>query len=254
MFLLHGAADEQGLLAAAPGAHPRAPRAGGRGDSSSSITRPLAGGWLGLTGGAPDTVLILLDRSASMEQTEPRDRREQADGRPAQSQQGDHRCRRHRARGWCSSTARSISRCRSTRPALLTDLPQTEATETAADIPALLQSALDYITTNKTGRTDVWLLSDLQRSDWDAAGGRWATLRSAFATLQGVRFHLLCYPQPPADDLGGHGGRSHAPGDEREGRAAARSARHAAGRASAADRSAAAVRGEWRDARRRTSR
>src|SRR4051812_16774804 len=33
------------------------------------VTRPLAGGWLGLTGGAPDTVLILVDRSASMEQT-----------------------------------------------------------------------------------------------------------------------------------------------------------------------------------------
>ena len=32
------------------------------------VTRPLAGGWLGLTGGAPDTVLVLLDRSASMEQ------------------------------------------------------------------------------------------------------------------------------------------------------------------------------------------
>jgi hypothetical protein len=35
------------------------------------ITRPLAGGWLGLTGGAPDTLLILLDRSASMEQHNP---------------------------------------------------------------------------------------------------------------------------------------------------------------------------------------
>src|SRR6187455_2269069 len=32
------------------------------------ISRPLAGGWLGLTGGAPDTVMILVDRSASMEQ------------------------------------------------------------------------------------------------------------------------------------------------------------------------------------------
>src|SRR5579862_4779671 len=32
------------------------------------ITRPLAGGWLGLLGGAPDTVMVLLDRSASMEQ------------------------------------------------------------------------------------------------------------------------------------------------------------------------------------------
>jgi hypothetical protein len=33
-----------------------------------AVTRPLAGGWLGLTGGAPDTVMVLLDRSASMEQ------------------------------------------------------------------------------------------------------------------------------------------------------------------------------------------
>src|SRR3984885_16054331 len=32
------------------------------------VTRPLSGGWLGLTGGAPDTVMILLDRSASMSQ------------------------------------------------------------------------------------------------------------------------------------------------------------------------------------------
>jgi hypothetical protein len=80
-------------------------------------------------------------------------------------------------------------------------LPQTEPTDTAADIPGLLQSALDYITTNKTGRTDVWLLSDLQRGDWDAAGGRWATLRSAFATLPGLRFHLLCYPEVAPDDL-----------------------------------------------------
>ena len=35
------------------------------------ITRPLAGGWLGLTGGMPDTVIVLLDRSASMEQQNP---------------------------------------------------------------------------------------------------------------------------------------------------------------------------------------
>ncbi|HBJ82811.1 MAG TPA: hypothetical protein DDZ88_02830, partial [Verrucomicrobiales bacterium] len=32
------------------------------------ITRPMAGGLLGLTGGVPDTVIVLLDRSASMEQ------------------------------------------------------------------------------------------------------------------------------------------------------------------------------------------
>ncbi|MGB8353097.1 MAG: hypothetical protein WCD79_04350, partial [Chthoniobacteraceae bacterium] len=84
----------------------------------------------------------------------------------------------------------------------LTSLPQTEATDTEADMPALMQAALDYISTNKSGRTDVWVLSDLQQSDWEASDGRWGTLRSAFLTMQGVRFHLLCYPQPAQDDLG----------------------------------------------------
>ncbi len=165
------------------------------------ITRPLAGGWLGLTGGAPDTVLILLDRSASMEQ------QNLATGVSK------------RAAG-LRNLAKAIEDAVGTRShlvlidsawgkaeplekaAALLDHPATAATDTAADIPALLQSALDYIAANKTGRTDVWLLSDLRQSDWDASSGRWATLRGAFATLKGVRFHLLCYPEPVPDDLG----------------------------------------------------
>ena len=164
------------------------------------ITRPLAGGWLGLTGGAPDTVLILLDRSASMEQ------QNLATGVSK------------RVAG-LRNLSKAITDAVGTRSRLvlldsallqpellekadaLLDLPATAATETAADIPALLQRALDYITTNKTGRTDVWLLSDLQQSDWDASSGRWETLRSAYATLKGVRFHLLCYPEVAQDDL-----------------------------------------------------
>ena len=164
------------------------------------ITRPLAGGWLGLTGGAPDTVMILLDRSASMEQ------------------QNTATGVSKRAAG-LRNVAKAITDAVGTRSHLvlidsalgtpqplakadaLLDLPQTEATETAADIPALLQGALDFITTNKTGRTDVWLVSDLQQSDWDSAGGRWETLRGAFGILKGVRFHLLCYPQAAPDDL-----------------------------------------------------
>ena len=31
-----------------------------------AISRPMAGGWFGLFGGKPDTVIVLLDRSASM--------------------------------------------------------------------------------------------------------------------------------------------------------------------------------------------
>ena len=164
------------------------------------ITRPLAGGWLGLTGGAPDSVLILLDRSASMEQQNLATGVSKRTAGLRNLTKAINDAVGTRSRLVLIDSALGKAEQIAKADALL-DLPQTEATDTAADIPALLQSALDYITTNKTGRTDIWLLSDLQQSDWDASSGRWETLRSAFATLKGVRFHLLCYPQIAPDDL-----------------------------------------------------
>lgn len=165
------------------------------------IGRPLAGGLLGLTGGAPDSVIILLDRSASMEQqllTTGTGKR-LAGLRNLAAAVRD-------AYGTRSKLVLIDSATRQAMPldsaAALTDLPRTGPTDTAADIPALLQAALDYITTNRTGRTDVWLVSDLRQSDWNARGGRWPALRSAFASLQGVRFQILAYPESAASDLG----------------------------------------------------
>ena len=165
------------------------------------VTRPLAGGWLGLTGGAPDTVLILLDRSASMEQHPPT--------APASKRQAGLRNLAKALRDTVGTRSRLFLLESATpepvtleRPESLTDIPATSATDTRADIPALLQSALDFITTNRSGRTDVWLLSDLQRSDWARQDGRWDALRKAFAGLNAVRFHLLSYPETPTADAG----------------------------------------------------
>jgi hypothetical protein len=165
------------------------------------ITRPLAGGWLGLTGGAPDTVLILLDRSASMEQHPPT--------APASKRQAGLRNLAKALRDTVGTRSRLFLLESATpepvtleRPEALTDIPATSATDTRADIPALLQSALDFITTNRSGRTDVWLLSDLQRPDWARQDGRWEALRKAFAGLNAVRFHLLSYPETPTPDAG----------------------------------------------------
>lgn len=162
--------------------------------------RPLAGGLLGLTGGAPDTVLLLIDRSASMEQ------QNLATGLSK------------RATG-LSNLANAIDEAYGSRSRLvlidsatlttqslenaaaLRALPSLGGTSTSTDIPALLQTALDHITTNQTGRTDVWLLSDLRQNDWDATGGRWEALRAGFSALQGLRFHLLSYPEPAQNNL-----------------------------------------------------
>ncbi len=165
------------------------------------ISRPLSGGWLGLTGGAPDTVMILVDRSASMEQQNVLTNvsKRTTGLRNLAKAIKDTVGTRSRLVLLDSADLKPLSL---ERADALVDLPQTEATDTTADVPAMLQGALDYITRNKTGRTDVWLLSDMQAGDWDANGGRWEALRGAFMSLQGVRFRLLCYPQPAKDNLG----------------------------------------------------
>ena len=59
----------------------------------------------------------------------------------------------------------------------------------------MLEQARDYIQSNKTGRTEVWICSDIRENDWNAESGRWQTIReSIFELPQAVRFHLLAYP------------------------------------------------------------
>lgn len=165
------------------------------------IGRPLAGGLLGLTGGAPDSVIILLDRSASMEQqllTTGTSKRAAGVKNLTQAIK-DAYGKRSKLVLIDSATLQPVGL---ENADALAAVPQSGPTETTGDVPAMLQTALDYIAVNKTGRTDVWLVSDLRQSDWDAAGGRWAALRSGFGALQGVRFQILAYPETSPADLG----------------------------------------------------
>ena len=70
-----------------------------------------------------------------------------------------------------------------------------DATSTAADIPALLQIAIDYLVTNESGRTDIWVASDQRESDWKPASGRWQSLRTKLAAQKNVRLFLLNFPE-----------------------------------------------------------
>lgn len=164
------------------------------------ISRPLAGGWLGLTGGAPDTVLVLLDRSASMEQQNLATGESKRSSALQKMSEGIEDLFGSRTKVVLIDSANNEPTEVSNVKAL-TDVPATAATDTAADLPAMMQIALDYITKNQLGRTDVWIASDLRQSDWNAAGGRWEALRSGFAKLEAVRFHVLAYPQTAEDNL-----------------------------------------------------
>lgn len=165
-----------------------------------AVCRPLASGWVGLAiGGAPDTTIILLDRSPSMEQQNLQTGESKRSTGLAKLSElletlGDS------SRVILIENARNLP-LEIDSAKSLTELPTASSTATPSDLPAMMQTALDYITANQTGRTDVWICSDLRENDWDQDSGRWASLRESFAQLEGVRFQLLAYTDQPEDNL-----------------------------------------------------
>lgn len=55
----------------------------------------------------------------------------------------------------------------------------------------MMQTALDFIADNQTGRTDIWICSDARENDWDGESTRWDGLKSEFSKLDGIQFHLF---------------------------------------------------------------
>lgn len=155
------------------------------------LGRPLAGGWLGWSvAAAPDAIVILLDRSASMET----------------KLIGSNTTRREQAINSLSKAAEPFagrsqlividSALRRPQPLArasdLRELPATAATDTTADFPALLQAALAWLEENRTGTAELWIASDLQRTNWKADDERWPALHTQLATMkQRVRLRVL---------------------------------------------------------------
>jgi len=165
-----------------------------------AVSRPLAGGWLGLAaGGRADTTIILIDRSPSMQQ-------EGALARTSKRETGLRQL--VQALGTLGSARWVLIDSASNKPHELesvSDLLTSTSTapaDSSADLPAMLLAARDYIKDNKAGQTEIWICSDLRENDWNAASGRWQVLRDGFLELtQGVRFHLLAYPEISPENL-----------------------------------------------------
>ncbi len=146
-----------------------------------------------------DTTIILLDRSASMEQQDLQSRRSKRAAALAkldsvfQSVGGGSRV------VLIESTTNTPQEIES--PAELEKMTETTATSTSADLPAMMQKALEYVVANQTGRTDIWICSDRRANDWNVDDGRWTTARDGFERLKGVRFYLLTYSTPATDNV-----------------------------------------------------
>jgi len=155
------------------------------------LSRPVVGGWLGLAAaGRPETHLVLLDRSASMELV---DRRLQLCKREhAVRLLAEAAARAGRSSRFVLIESALLEASEIAEPLALPDLACTAATDTAADIPAMLRTALEYLVRHGGGRTEIWLASDLQRSNWRPASSDWETVTAQLAALpQKVRVRVL---------------------------------------------------------------
>ncbi|MDQ6631379.1 MAG: BatA domain-containing protein [Verrucomicrobiota bacterium] len=156
------------------------------------LGRPLAGGWMGWAfSSAPDVILILLDRSASMEaKISPNTtKREQAIKLISESAKQFEGASHFVLIESALQTPQEI-----VNAANLKDLSLTAATDSAADFPALLQSAFNYLVENRAGSAEIWIASDLQRSNWQPDDPRFKTILAQLSSRK-VRVRLLALNQ-----------------------------------------------------------
>jgi len=166
-----------------------------------AMTRPMLGGRLGASlAGAPDAILVLLDRSASMERIDPRrgsTRREHGLALVA---------------GVPSETARGsrivLIESALTDPAEVANLAALPAlsragpTDTAADGASLFESALSWLALNKPGRAEIWVVTDGQASNWKPGSAAWPGIAARLAALSpAVRVKLLVVQGRVGDNL-----------------------------------------------------
>lgn len=148
------------------------------------VVRPLlGGGWLGRFGGRQlDAVIVLLDRSPSME------RRDAVTGKPLREralEQLTTTLAEHRASTRIilidSATLTPIELANAEQ---LAQVPQSGPSEAAASIPALLARAARKIADDSLGATEIWVASDLQQSDWNPADAGWNAAVAQLSALE----------------------------------------------------------------------
>lgn len=147
-----------------------------------AASRPLAGGaFAAFCGGTPDAVIVLLDRSASMETTDPRTRSSRRERALRLFTEAAGKLRKAGRFVLIENVMRTPQEVGAGQ--MLEGLLLTGPTDTAADFPAMFRAAANYIVENRPGRTEIWVASDLQRSSWRTDSAEWRTINAQLAAL-----------------------------------------------------------------------
>ncbi len=160
-----------------------------------AMARPIVGGWLGAAaGGAPEVIMVLLDRSASMEAGGPEravSKRAHALNLLAQASK--------QSQGSRFVLVENVKK----DPMEVADLSTLSGmalggpTDTGADLQAMFLRAADYLQKNKPASSEIWVASDFQSSSWRPNPGEWKDVAARFLGLaQPPRVRVLDLSMP----------------------------------------------------------
>ncbi|MEK0448400.1 MAG: hypothetical protein RL088_668 [Verrucomicrobiota bacterium] len=165
-----------------------------------AMMRPQVGGWLGKNaGGAPEVIVVMLDRSASMEARVGSDRQD---------------TKRQQAIALLSEASKDSQGSRFVvienvlrQPLEVADLKTLatmqngEPTDSAADIPAMFRTAVEYLVKNKPGSAEIWLASDLQKSNWRDESAEWQDITARINALPETHIRVIDLSSAPGTNL-----------------------------------------------------
>lgn len=145
-----------------------------------AIARPRTSAWLGAGGGRADNVIVIFDRSSSMELRPEGEKNTLR--QVALAQLGDAMKQMGSTRFFLLESAQG-SLIEVSAPDVLPSLSETAATDTAANIPSLVEKAAQILDDNLPGKSELWIVSDMQSSNWSPDSGRWTLVEGALAAL-----------------------------------------------------------------------
>lgn len=159
-----------------------------------AFCRPITGVWIpSWFEENPECIVLVLDRSSSMEAVIAS---HGGDGAPSFPTAATKRV--HALRLWMQASLHT----RTSRWFLwenvlqqplelaslsgLDSLPLTGPTDTAADIPSLLLGAVRHLESQGVRRSEIWIASDMQSSNWKTDAAEWEILREKSAAWKGT--------------------------------------------------------------------
>ncbi|MEM1085973.1 MAG: BatA domain-containing protein [Verrucomicrobiota bacterium] len=158
---------------------------------------PVVSKFFGLGSGRPDLIVLVFDRSASME-ANPKNgtisRRELALQR-VRDAFADLEGTRVVLIDSASGAPQDVP-----SPEVLADLSSTAGTDTAADLPAMVATAAEFLA-ETPGRAEIWIASDLQSTNWQPEDSRWNSARAALTALpQKPKLRIMALAGDKADN------------------------------------------------------